>query len=190
MFRGWTIWMIWPIRQLSWLRKSSVRCENCGAWTPEERRRFAMTTPQKPESPISHDALIAGLAVKATELEQAAEDLRVAYRFSRQLKVILVIGLVLMSVLVYNSFTNRATLRGVKQSNALILSCTDPKGACAKAGAASQASAVGQIIAAVNAHTDLVFIATIECSQNTPFKQKTFEDCMKSKGVAVTTGGN
>lgn len=138
------------------------------------------TTPSPDQGPpqYTHDALVAGLAVKATELEQAAEDLRTAYRFSRQLKAILLIGLILSSALIFLTLQNRGIASAVR-------SCTTPQGSCYEQAQSSQGKAVAQIVAAVDAHTDLVFIATLECSQRTPFSQKKFESCMASKGVTI-----
>ena len=162
-----------------------------------------MTTSSPDPTPTQqslHDALMAGLATQANSLADAATALKTvtadataqtiaAYRFSRQLKVILAVGGVLIAVLLYNSFQNRATLSGVKRSNSLILSCTDPDGKCAKAGAANQASAVAQIVSAINAHTDLVFMSTIVCERQTTTAAQ-FTTCMRNKGVTATTGGN
>jgi hypothetical protein len=44
-------------------------------------------------------------------------------------------------------------------------------------------AAVAQIVAAVNAHTDLVYVATLECSHRLHHSDAAFEKCLHAKGV-------
>lgn len=130
----------------------------------------------------TQEALLAGLAAQAGALENAAEDLRTAYRFSRQLKVIFAIG----AVMLIANGAMLAILIGLtnmnRENGAAIRSCTTPGGECYQRGQQATAKAVGQIVAEVNAHTNLVFLATLECSGR-GLSGHQLAACMRSHGI-------
>lgn len=141
-----------------------------------------MSEPQNPEPMELSTALIAGLALQANQLTAAAEHLRESFRFSRQLKVIiggfalLVVGLIaIASLTLSNSHTT-------KTATATIKDCTIPGGDCYQRATRTTQAAVEQIVAGVNAHTDLVVIATLECSRR-PMSDRAFVACLRSKGI-------
>jgi hypothetical protein len=129
---------------------------------------------QSEPRPLPSDALLAGLAARAGELSTAAEHLREAYRFSRVLKavvgvaVVVLVGIVVIAVLQLRvSSENRRT-------GQLIAGCTTPGGKCYERGQAQTASAVAAIVALIDervrtdlaaahacaaAHTDAAFAA-------------------------------
>lgn len=136
---------------------------------------------QPPETELS-TALIAGLAVQAGKLTDAAENLRAAYRFSRQMRFIILVAFLMIVGLVVIALQNNANGKATRDATATIQDCTTPGGRCYDRGQNSTGQAVAQIVAEVNAHTDLVFIATLECSRrNLP--DRAFEACLRSKGV-------
>lgn len=128
-------------------------------------------------------ALVAGLAIQASNLADAATDLKDATRFSRTMKVVAAVGIVLLIGLTVIALQNRSNGAAVRRNTASIRDCTSPGGACFERGRRSTGQAVAQIVAAVNAHTDLVFVATIECSHRLHHSDAAFEACLHHKGV-------
>lgn len=129
-------------------------------------------------------ALLAGATVQARELRDAALALRETYRFSRWMKVTLILGAlmlaangVMLGILISLANTNRANGDAIR-------SCTTPTGDCYQRGQETTGRAVAEIVAQVNAHTDLVFIATLECSQRN-LSDAAFEQCLQDKGAAL-----
>jgi len=137
----------------------------------------------RPDDPTpSHDAIIAGLAVQARNLASAAEDLRQTYRFSRQLKVILAIGaLVIVGIGVMLGLL--VSIANDNHDNGVVIrDCTTPTGRCYQRGQDATAKAIAVIVAEINAHTDLVFLATLECSRR-PLSDAAFDACLRARGV-------
>lgn len=124
---------------------------------------------------LTNEALLAGLAAHAVELEKTAKELRESYRFSRWLKSTIAIGVVLIAGLVVVALLNLS-------NGGAIRSCTTPGGACYQRGQHTTSTAVAQIVAEVNAHTDRVFIASLQCSGH-PMHSPAFTRCLRAKGV-------
>lgn len=120
-------------------------------------------------------ALIAGLAIEADKLADAALHLREAFRFSRQLKFIIAGFLILLAGLIWVALVNLS-------NGAAIRSCTTPTGDCYTRSQQQTSRAVAEIVSAVNAHTDQLVIATLQCSR-TPLTDAQFAACLRSKGV-------
>lgn len=142
-----------------------------------------MTNPPAPhfESVEVSTAVMAGLAIEADKLAQSAEHLRGTYRWSRQLRVIGVLGLM---VLVLNAALLVLLLRVAHSNQAngkAIRSCTTPGGACYEHGQQTTGTAVKNIVTAVNAHSDFVIVTTIACTQQRP--QPDLVACLRSHGV-------
>jgi hypothetical protein len=122
-------------------------------------------------------ALLAGLATRAGELSDAAAHLQKAFRLSRLMKAVIVIGVlalvgqtVLSLLLLRVAHSNEAT-------GAAIRDCTTPTGKCARRGANATAVAIGSI----NVATQRAIVAGIECSwlyPPTPTSRKPFERCV------------
>lgn len=127
-------------------------------------------------------ALIAGLAVQANNLAEAAQDLRESYRFSRTLKFVIIIGFLMMVGLTLIAIQNRENGQATRQSITTIKDCTTPGGMCYQRSQKATGEAVAQIVAGVNQHTDLVLIATLECSQRYR-RDPDFVRCLRSKGI-------
>lgn len=128
------------------------------------------------------DALLAGLAVHTAELRDAALALRETYRFSRWQKTTIALGVLLLAanavmlvVLIGMASTNRANGQAIR-------SCTTPAGECYQQGQKNTAQAVAAIVGQVNAHTDRVFIASLQCSGH-PMHTEAFTRCLQAKGV-------
>lgn len=142
-----------------------------------------MTRPAEPPVP-PHDALIAGLAVQADKLAVAAADLRESYRFSRQLKVILAIGVaviigmgVMLGLLLNLAASNH-------ENGTVIRDCITPTGKCYQRSQDATARAIAEIVAAIDAHTDLLFLTAVECSHH-PLSDAAFATCLHAKGVTT-----
>lgn len=127
-------------------------------------------------------ALLAGLAIEADKLAEAGQHLAGAFRFSRQLRFVIGFGAALllvtlasMGVLLWVAFTNL-------HNGDAIRSCTNPKGDCYERSQKATATAVQDIVSAVNAHSDLVLIATIECTRDQP-PAVDLVACLRAKGV-------
>lgn len=134
--------------------------------------------------------LVAGLAVQANNLAEAARDLKESYRFSRTLKVVVAVGFLMLAGLTVvalqnrsNGATTRQSVAATQESIATIRDCTTPGGDCYERSRRTTGEAVAQIVSAVNAHTDLVFVATIECSHRLHRSDAAFEQCLHAKGV-------
>lgn len=135
-----------------------------------------MNEPKRHPEPVElSTALIAGLALQASELTVAAEHLREAFRFSRQLKVIVVGFVVLIVGLIVVALLNLSNGRAIR-------SCTTPTGVCYQRNQAATQAAVEQIVAGVNAHTDLVLLATLQCTRH-PLSDLEFAACLRAKGI-------
>lgn len=139
-----------------------------------------MTQPSEPTELTT--AMIAGLAIQANQLTDAASQLRETYRFSRQLKVIFVIGFLMLAGLIVIALQNRANGATARTNTATIKDCTTPGGDCYQRGQQTTGAAVSQIVAQVNAHTNLVLIATLECSKPHTTNPE-LAACLRSKGI-------
>lgn len=140
-----------------------------------------MTPPTEPTE--LEAALVAGLAVQANNLAEAARDLKESYRFSRALKVIIGIGFFMLAGLTVIALQNWSNGAAVRTNTASIRDCTSPGGGCYERSRKTTSEAVAQIVAAVNEHTDLVFVATLECSHRLHRSDAAFETCLHGKGV-------
>lgn len=149
-----------------------------------------------PEEPTElTTALIAGLAIQANELTEATDRAAETFRFSRVLKVVMVgllvlfvLQLVATALLVAVALQNRRNGADIKAATSTILDCTTPGGKCYQSGNARTAAAVGQIVSAVNTHTDAAMITT-QCSNRHPH-DRAFARCLRVNGVRVPRGGS
>lgn len=148
-----------------------------------------MSTDRTVPDRLTPEALLAGLAARAGELSQEAHNLRESYRFSRILKVtvgigVLLLGLnaVLLALLLSVAHTNRHNTAASQQNTAAIRDCTTPDGRCYQRGQQATANAIAQIVAGVNAHTNLVLLATLDCSRPR-MSNPQMAACLKSKGI-------
>jgi hypothetical protein len=91
--------------------------------------------------------------------------------------------MVLLVGLTVIAWQNRANGKAVRRNTASIRDCTSPGGSCYERGQKSTGRAVAQIVAAINAHTDLVYVATLECSHRLDHSDAAFEKCLHAKGV-------
>lgn len=99
-------------------------------------------------------ALLAGLASRAGELSTIAENLIETIRLSRLSRIFIVLAaLVLLGGMAANLYNTHATNRNTQ----VIISCTDPSGACYKDSRKTTAGTVKLI-------NDTV-IATVSCSK-------------------------
>jgi hypothetical protein len=69
-------------------------------------------------------ALIAGLAITADKLTTAALDLKDATRFTRTMRVVTVVGMVLLVGLTVIAWQNRENGKAVRRNTASISACT------------------------------------------------------------------
>jgi hypothetical protein len=138
---------------------------------------------QRTEPTELETALIAGLAITADKLTTAALDLKDATRFTRTMRVVVAVGMALLVGLTVIALQNRANGKAVRTNTASIRDCTSPGGGCYERGRQSTGQAVAQIVAAVNAHTDLVYVATLECAHRLHHSDAAFERCLHAKGV-------
>jgi hypothetical protein len=137
---------------------------------------------QRPEPMELSTALIAGLALQANQLATAAEHLREAFRFSRQLKFIIGGFVVLVAGLIVVAGINLSNGHATRTATSTIKDCTTPGGTCYERGQAATQAAVEEIVAGVNAHTNLVLLATLECTRH-PLSDAKFAACLRAKGV-------
>lgn len=147
-----------------------------------------MTAPSTEPTELT-TALVAGLAIQANQLTDAAKELRETYRFSRTLRILVGIGFCLLVALTVIALQNRANGSAARDSSdaaqrsiAAIKDCTTPGGICYERGQAGTGEAVAQIVAAVNAHTNLVFIATLQCSKPHQTNAE-LAACLRAKGI-------
>jgi hypothetical protein len=139
-----------------------------------------VTTPTEPTELST--SLIAGLAIQANQLTEAAGHLRDSVRWSRTQKVLSVIGLLMLIGLVVIGWQNRENGTVSRAGVAAIKDCTTPGGTCYRESRQATSDAITQIVSAVNAHTDLVLIATLECSR--PHQSNlALARCLHTKGI-------
>lgn len=127
-------------------------------------------------------ALVAGLSIQADKLTKATRDAQANLKYRPAFIAAGILGLLLLvgqGVVTVQNYGNSAQTR---RATSTILDCTTPGGQCYERSQTSTGRAVAQIVGEINAHTDIVFLATVECSRH-PLTDQQFLACLRAKGV-------
>ncbi len=128
-------------------------------------------------------ALLAGIGKKLDENTKASLALQKTYQFTRWMKITIAMGVAMLvanatmlGLLIHLADTNGSTGDAIR-------SCTTPAGQCYQQGQKSQGQAVAAIVGQINAHTDLVFVVALRCSQGHPLSSPAFAACLHGEGI-------
>lgn len=121
-----------------------------------------------------HDVLLAAVTQQTDRLATAAIELKESYRFSRRLRVTLIIGLVMLALQLVSGVVLIIFAEQNHSLSSTINDCTSPQGKCAQRGKQQTGVAIAQIVAR---NVEGMIIVN-ECARDTTTDHE-LESCVK-----------